>query len=333
MRFAPLLLSLFCLPLFAHGFGAGTAVKTPHGHKEIQLLIPGDVVMSCDELKRCVEDKVIAVSEENADGYVEVLVGDEIIKASSTQSFYVASKNEWVETKDLNPSDVLVRSTGHPLPLKTIRWVQEKSILFNLTVATHHNYYVGESEILAHNVFFLIPLIPILAWGGGAGIAVGIGAGTAATIATTAAVAAVGVGIGVAIDQAAKHSNTPVDRYGSPQNQAFERALQQQRMYQQQQQRPYTPDRELPNGGRDKPLPDVDAPHSQLGRRGSGEGYPQTREWGYGADGELKPTRDIDWTDHGSPDHHANPHQHDRGEKRPDGTYPRAPGKPIEQPK
>lgn len=50
-------------------------------------------------------------------------------------------------------------------------------------------------------------------------------------------------------------------------------------------------------------------PHTEVGTRNPGKGpfeYPQAREWG--ENGEW--IQDIDFTDHGDPDNHDNPHQH-----------------------
>jgi hypothetical protein len=57
--------------------------------------------------------------------------------------------------------------------------------------------------------------------------------------------------------------------------------------------------------------PDVDVPHTQLGRSTKSHGAePQAREWMYDDKGRLVPTRDLDFTDHNFPDIHPNPHQH-----------------------
>jgi hypothetical protein len=59
------------------------------------------------------------------------------------------------------------------------------------------------------------------------------------------------------------------------------------------------------------PTPDVDLPHTQLGRSKSKYGSEfLTREWDHGSSGKLQPQRDIDFTDHGTPNIHASPHQH-----------------------
>ncbi len=63
----------------------------------------------------------------------------------------------------------------------------------------------------------------------------------------------------------------------------------------------------LPRGEHGVQKPSSPYPHTQIGhRRGRNGNYRQTREWG--ENGEL--IRDIDWTDHGRPENHPNPHQH-----------------------
>ena len=67
------------------------------------------------------------------------------------------------------------------------------------------------------------------------------------------------------------------------------------------------PDRPLPRDDNGRPIAESDHPHTQLGRRNGRNGsYPQGREF----DGNGNPVRDIDFTDHGRPQNHANPHQH-----------------------
>lgn len=72
----------------------------------------------------------------------------------------------------------------------------------------------------------------------------------------------------------------------------------------------YAPDRPLPQDNKhNRPTPDVNTsgPHTQLGTRDGRNGkYPQAREF----DKEGNPVRDIDFTDHGYPENHPNPHQH-----------------------
>jgi len=94
----------------------------------------------------------------------------------------------------------------------------------------------------------------------------------------------------------------------------------------------YRPERSLPRDKYGNPIPDVDAPHPQLGTKSGRHGYyTQAREWAYNTNGKLVPIRDIDFTDHGRPQNHPNPHQHDYIPNPTGGTPQRSKtAKPLE---
>jgi len=95
----------------------------------------------------------------------------------------------------------------------------------------------------------------------------------------------------------------------------------------------YRPDRPLPRDKNGNPVPDTDLPHTQLGSKSGRRGkYTQAREWGYDENGKLVPKRDIDFTDHGRPVEHPNPHQHDFVPNPTGGTPQHGPAKPLEIP-
>ncbi len=92
--------------------------------------------------------------------------------------------------------------------------------------------------------------------------------------------------------------------------------------------RPYAPDAPLPRSGdrANNSVPSSPDPHTQLGTRQGGKGpYVQAREWG--ANGEL--IRDIDFTDHGRPRNHVNPHFHPWLLNPTGGSMIRGPGVPF----
>jgi hypothetical protein len=86
----------------------------------------------------------------------------------------------------------------------------------------------------------------------------------------------------------------------------------------------YAPDRPLPRDKDGNPIPETDAPHTQLGQRDStskpGTKYPQAREF----DKDGNPVRDIDFTDHDRPNKHPNPHQHKHTPNKTGGTPERS---------
>lgn len=72
-------------------------------------------------------------------------------------------------------------------------------------------------------------------------------------------------------------------------------------------------------------MPDVDAPHTQLGTKPGSKGdYTQAREF----DAQGRPVRDMDFTDHGRPGSHPDPHQHQYTDPPTGGTRQRGPTQP-----
>lgn len=83
---------------------------------------------------------------------------------------------------------------------------------------------------------------------------------------------------------------------------------------------PYTPNRPLPTGKGGTKLPDTDTPHIQLETaKGRKRSYRQAREY----DEYGREVRDVDFTDHGRPQEHPNPHQHSYKENPTGGARSR----------
>lgn len=89
------------------------------------------------------------------------------------------------------------------------------------------------------------------------------------------------------------------------------------------------PDRPLPRDANGNPVgePNAAGAHSQLGQKDGRKGkYDQAREF----DAKGKPVRDIDFTDHGRPKTHPNPHQHQYVPNTTGGTPSRGPTEPLQ---
>ncbi|MXV18003.1 RHS repeat domain-containing protein, partial [Hufsiella ginkgonis] len=91
----------------------------------------------------------------------------------------------------------------------------------------------------------------------------------------------------------------------------------------------YKSDRELPRDKNGNPVVDQEAQgqaHTQLGQKSGRKGtYNQAREW----DASGKKVKDTDFTDHGRPNEHTNPHQHDWLTNPTGGTQQRGPARPM----
>ena len=81
----------------------------------------------------------------------------------------------------------------------------------------------------------------------------------------------------------------------------------------------------LPRTPGGQPAPSSLDPHTQIGwRDGRRGGYVQTRE--FGPNGQ--PVRQVDWTDHGRPAQHTDPHVHDYVPNPTGGTPQQGPARP-----
>lgn len=81
----------------------------------------------------------------------------------------------------------------------------------------------------------------------------------------------------------------------------------------------------LPQAKNGEPVSSSDYPHSQIGyKKGARGNYHKTREFGYGG----RPRKTVDWTDHGRPKDHTNPHVHDVKPNPTGGTPKRDDGRP-----
>jgi len=78
--------------------------------------------------------------------------------------------------------------------------------------------------------------------------------------------------------------------------------------------KPYAPKTPIPKTKNGAHQPDSDLPHTQLGTQKGRKGdYPQAKEWGVKGDrgyDNNTPKNLKDFTDHGRPSNHTNPHEH-----------------------
>ena len=98
----------------------------------------------------------------------------------------------------------------------------------------------------------------------------------------------------------------------------------------------YAPKRELPRTKHGDPIPDTDVPHTQLGQRtDNGNTYNQARTWETNPNGKgVTAKMDYDFSDHGMPLNHPNPHQHPLTPANlklaPKGGYHRGPAETLQ---
>lgn len=142
---------------FAHGLTPDTLVSTPTGMAPIASLFVGDAVQSCDFTNRCTLQPVLARRDNHVDGYYEIRTGNDVIKASPSQPFFVHG-NGWIQAKSLRPHHQLQNQDYEPIGIFSIRYIQEPTDLIVISVDQDHNFFVGNDHILVHNFVSIIPL-------------------------------------------------------------------------------------------------------------------------------------------------------------------------------
>ena len=81
----------------------------------------------------------------------------------------------------------------------------------------------------------------------------------------------------------------------------------------------------IPRDANGRLVPSSDAPHTQIGHQQGRRGdYVQTVEFGEGG----VPVKRVDWTDHGRPKDHTNPHVHDYSPNETGGSFKEGKARP-----
>ncbi len=135
-------------------FIAGTKILTEHGKKNIEDVKVGDKVWSWNENAHKQELKpVVQLFRNNKRDMVYITVGGEKITTTTEHPFYVKGKG-WVRAKNLLDSDSLVCYNGDELKIDSVQIEYAESFVqtYNFEVEGNHNYYVGETSVLAHNM-------------------------------------------------------------------------------------------------------------------------------------------------------------------------------------
>lgn len=152
MPIIALLLLLVPTIIFSEGFRAETLVTTPTGPRLIKQLAPGDSVISRTETGTTTEAVISAVAKKaTLDGH-ELVIAGETILADKHQRFYVVDHG-WRTTEEIKPGDLLVGLDSRTVCIEDVRVCDKKlAAVYMLSVAQHHNFFVGNPPVLAHNI-------------------------------------------------------------------------------------------------------------------------------------------------------------------------------------
>ena len=170
------ILALQCFTLYRGVcFPAGTLVHTENGLAPIETIDEGTKVWAYDtetgEWRLC---EVLRRMERRYDGeMVTIAVGDEQIMStaehpywildeeppigdsfglgSATNSSTVCAQGTWVEARNVREADLVLSRLDGELSVGEARPRKFATTVYNLNIATLHNYAVGRAGVLVHN--------------------------------------------------------------------------------------------------------------------------------------------------------------------------------------
>jgi len=132
-------------------FASTTQVKTQEGTKPISQIKVGDKGLAYDPSTRKLGWYVVTEVLRDDDTQLEELsLGQERLLTTPNHPFY--SKNYgWEAAGNLHPGDKVLRADGHFGTVERVDIFSGRQVMYNLTVSSVHDYFVGKEEWLVHN--------------------------------------------------------------------------------------------------------------------------------------------------------------------------------------
>ena len=139
-------------------FPAGTLVATPAGEKPIEQLHADDTVLAEDPKTGTVEaERVVATIVHPASELARISLSDGSgVTVTADHPFYVdasavRTQAGWVQAGDLRVGDRLRDASGRDVSVTGVRYNVGRAVVYTLSVAKDHTFFVGPAQVLAHN--------------------------------------------------------------------------------------------------------------------------------------------------------------------------------------
>lgn len=135
----------------ACSFSGDTEVATAEGEVAIAEIEPGDAVLAYDqETGATGYYPVTAVWSHEDPVVVRLTIDGELIETTSEHPFYVAGQG-WLPADDLRTGSLVRDAGGTYDAVEAVAVVRSPQVMYNLTVAAAHTYFVGGGQWLVHN--------------------------------------------------------------------------------------------------------------------------------------------------------------------------------------
>ena len=135
-------------------FIAGTLVATETGYVTIENIKAGDLVWATDpETGATTLKPVVQTFRNETTEWIHVTVNGETLTCTPEHPFYVPKKG-WTSAIDLRAGDILVMLNGEDVVVEQVQHelLESPETTYNFEVEGFHTYYVGDTEVLVHNM-------------------------------------------------------------------------------------------------------------------------------------------------------------------------------------
>jgi len=133
-------------------FSAETLVATSAGAQPIAALEPGDTVLAYNEADQTTGSYTVTTLLVSTDTVlVDLQIDAEPINTTPEHPFFTHERG-WVAAEDLALGDRIRAADGTWGVVERLLLRGDTQVMYNLTVATAHTFFVGEGQWLVHNL-------------------------------------------------------------------------------------------------------------------------------------------------------------------------------------
>jgi hypothetical protein len=132
-------------------FTPDTPVATPDGAVPIAAIAVGDMVFAYNEATGATGVYTVTATWGHLDPLIVALTLDDDTLTTTPEHPFFVLRRGWVAAADLRPGDAVRRVDGTYGLVTRVALEARPQVMYNLTVATAHTFFVGDDGWLVHN--------------------------------------------------------------------------------------------------------------------------------------------------------------------------------------
>lgn len=158
-------LFFFLLQTLGAALPEGTLILTTHGQIPIEQLKQGDTMITPGANHSFRKEVSIhSIEAYTSSEIIRIITDQGSFSTSASQHFYLANRSCHVAADNIKPRDVLLSLTQKTCKCLEVKKLHQPIVFYDLSLASVHEYFAGELQLVTHNTFNVSPgLIPAAA--------------------------------------------------------------------------------------------------------------------------------------------------------------------------